>query len=124
MAARIFLVEDDDSFRHLLAEYLGLLGYPVVEFGSGEELLSALDDCSTFPDLVISDLNLGRLTGMQLLRELRHRCPRPRVILMTAFGSRSMPEEAAGAGAVGYLDKPFEFDTMQELIERVLTSGP
>jgi DNA-binding response OmpR family regulator len=123
MSHRIFLVEDDASFRALLGEYLDSLGYSVREFGSGEELLRALEGLADPPDLVISDLNLGRVTGMQLLEELRRRNSQPPVILMTAFGSRETVQKVRSAGAAGYLDKSFEFDQIHELIEQVLQAA-
>lgn len=122
MSRRIYLVEDDASFRALLAEYLEALGYSVQAFESGEDMLRRLEGGAERPDLVISDLNLGRLTGLQLLDELRRAWPEARVVLMTAFGARGTAEEVVGAGAAGYLDKPFEFDAMEELLERLLES--
>jgi len=120
-ARAIFVVEDDADFREMLGEYLGSLGYAVQAFASGEEALAHLRRASApAPDLVVSDLNMPRLSGLQLMRELRATLPDVPVILMTAFGNPQVAEQAAREGAAAYLEKPFRLPELRDLVRRIL----
>ncbi len=117
----IFLAEDDAEFRSMLSEYLRSLGYEVWEFPSAEALLDHLRKSGTAAvDLVISDINMGATSGLELVHELKKVRPNLPFILMAAFGSGKIAREAQAAGADAYLDKPFRLPAMKELVQSIL----
>ena len=116
----IFVIEDSAEFRALLLEYLSTLGYGVRAFASAEEVMqhvrSAIEPA---PELGISDIHMERLTGFQLVRELRKASPSLPAILMTAFGSPEIEEQAIEQGAA-YLEKPFRLPVIRDLVRELL----
>lgn len=123
IAEPILLVEDDPELRELLVEYVGSLGLPVLEFASGEDALDALRERELAPALVISDVRMAGMSGLELAETLRRDRPHLPVILMSAFGSPQLESGALDAGATAYLDKPFRLPAMAELIRRMLDSA-
>lgn len=116
----IFVIEDSAEFRSLLLEYLGTLGYGVHAFASAEEVMQHIGSAAgPAPELVISDIHMERLTGFQLVRELRKVTPGLPAILMTAFGSPEIEEQAIEQGAA-YLEKPFRLPVIRDLVQRLL----
>lgn len=99
MAARILLVEDDAGFRSLLAEILADDGYTLVERENGKAALMALQRQSF--DLVLTDLRLPGLNGLELFRAAREEGVAPPFILLTAFGT---VEEAVASIKEGVAD--------------------
>jgi DNA-binding NtrC family response regulator len=71
-------------------------------------------------DLVISDIVLPRMDGLSVLRETRNRWPQTKVILMTAYGSPEIKNRAHEMGAFAYIEKPFVYSTMRDLVLRAL----
>jgi CheY-like chemotaxis protein len=116
----IFVIEDSAAFRSLLLEYLNTLGYDVCAFASGEEAMQHMrSTAATEPELVISDIHMQRMTGFQLVRELRKASPGLPAILMTAFGNPEMEEQALEEGAA-YLEKPFRLPVIRDLVQKLL----
>jgi CheY-like chemotaxis protein len=113
-AGRIVLAEDDREMRELLAWALRRDGYEVVQAENGMELLDrvAASHESGMPiDLVIADVRMPGVTGLEALDWLREAgCDEP-VILITAFGDASTHQDATRLGAWAVLDKPFEIGT-------------
>ncbi|HBP23529.1 MAG TPA: hypothetical protein DEA08_37840 [Planctomycetes bacterium] len=116
--ARVLLVDDEDAARKALARALRASGYEVHECGGGREALERFEEEGARFDLVISDLVMPDLDGVQLLSELGRRSEVP-LILVTAYGAglEVPPNLQARLSAVVY--KPF---TLAELLERVATS--
>jgi DNA-binding NtrC family response regulator len=71
-------------------------------------------------DVVISDIVLPRMDGLSVLRQTRKQWPRTRVILMTAYGSHDIKNRASHMGAFAYIEKPFVYSTMRDLVLRAL----
>jgi len=118
MTPRVLVVDDDAGVRFLLRELLLELGCDVVEAGDGAE---ALERLAVEPfELVIADLRMPRLDGMQLLRTLAGRPRPPRVIMVTAHGSERHAVEAMKSGAYDYLRKPFDNDELVAVVQRAL----
>lgn len=91
--------------RDAIESLLSASGYTAVTYATAEALLSRETiDC---PLCVISDVNLPAMSGLDLLRELRRRCRPTPVIIITAFDSTSIREEAMRRGAAAYMAKPF-----------------
>lgn len=109
---RILVAEDNEVMRAMLARWLGREGYEVVEARDGGELLahvheSILGRAPAF-DLVISDVRMPGVGGIELLEQLRALGVRTPVILMSAFADEALHEYAYEAGATAFIDKPFE----------------
>ncbi len=114
--ATIMVVEDDPTLREALVDTLELAGAGVIAAESAEEALALLAD--QHADMVVSDVNMGGMDGMELLVQLRRRQPQLPVLLITAFGSIARSVEAMRAGAVDYLVKPFKPQLLVETVAR------
>ena len=113
---RVLVVDDDAALRFTLGEILESAGLEAVLVGDGLAGLARLRE-ERF-DLVLSDLRMPRMDGMQLLRESRTLEPPPRVILITAHGSERHAVEAMKAGAWDYFRKPFELEELLAVVGR------
>ena len=71
-------------------------------------------------DVVISDIVLPRMDGLSVLRQTRRQWPHTRVILMTAYGSHDIKNRASSMGAFAYIEKPFVYAAMRDLVLRAL----
>jgi CheY-like chemotaxis protein len=121
-ARRIVLAEDDGEMRRLLAQSLARDGYEVVEVPDGSQLVSNIVDSlreSRPVDLVVSDVRMPGLGGFEAVAWLRELGCRAPVILITAFGDRSVHAEGVRVGAVRVLDKPFELDQLRQLVREL-----
>lgn len=104
---RILIVEDEPAIQLALSGLLRREGYQVVSAGSGREAFEHLER-EEF-DLVLTDLSLGDgATGMDVLRRSKQARPGASVLMITAFGSEHVAEEARRHGADGYVPKPFD----------------
>jgi CheY-like chemotaxis protein len=117
---RILLAEDDRELRELLAFCLYRAGYSVTSCDNGLDLLDRLEgsggrDGEPF-DLVLTDLRMPALTGLEVLETFQDLPGRPPFICMTAFGDAATHEMAQKLGATLTIDKPFDLD---DLIARV-----
>lgn len=105
--ARILLVDDEPEIRRLLSRHLQRLGYTVQEAVDGEEAAAAA--AMEIPDVVITDMSMPRLGGLELLERLRSMDPSLPVIVLTAHGSRENVIAAMRRGAAfDYLLKPLQ----------------
>lgn len=124
-APRILLAEDDDEMRILLTWSLRWEGYDVVECRNGTELLDALSGATAGDEadgvaLVISDIRMPGMSGLDVLRGLRHSERFPSVVLITAFGDEETHAEADRLGAVALFDKPFEIEDLVAKVHDIL----
>jgi len=102
----VLVVDDERNIRALVARVLGQDQVEVHGAGTGKEGLQMADEVS--PDLVLLDLRLPDMDGMDVLRALRTRYPEIAVIIITGFGQIQSAVEAIKVGATDYLEKPFE----------------
>jgi two-component system, NtrC family, response regulator HydG len=116
--ARVLVVDDDAGVRYTLREILASAGLEVEEAADGLEALSRLDAHPA--PLVVTDLRMPRMDGMELLRRLQARAPAPRVVVITAHGSERQAVEAIKAGAYDYFRKPFDNDELLAVVRRAL----
>ena len=115
---RILIVEDEDLMRELLTKILAGENYRIAEAASGEEALKLLQD-QTF-DLVLTDLRLKGMDGLQLLAEVRSQDPEIVVIVMTAYASVETAVDAMRKGAYDYITKPFINEEIRVMLRRAL----
>jgi len=119
--ARIMIVDDEKLTNFILNEYLLSQGYDVVCCADGYEALSQLDNLKV--DLVISDLVMPGMDGIQLMLLVKERFPTLPFIFFTAQGSIESAVNAIKLGALDYLEKPFNPLTLDVALERALEFG-
>jgi two-component system, NtrC family, response regulator PilR len=118
---RILVVEDEKSMRDLLALMLRKEGYVVEAAESGSKARDLVDHGRTEPyDLVVSDISMPGLSGLELLRHCRKSVPGTAVILMTAYGSKETAIEALNEGAIYYVEKPFDLDEVKAVVRKTM----
>jgi DNA-binding NtrC family response regulator len=110
------IVDDEEAARYGMRRALTTLGYNITEAGSAEAARALLKQHE--PDLILLDVNLPGMSGLDFLRELKSTNGNaPLVIIVTAHGSERMAVEAVKAGAHDYLSKPFELDDLRLVIK-------
>lgn len=110
------IVDDEEAARYGMRRALTTLGYSITEAGSAEAARALLKQFE--PDLLLLDVNLPGLSGLDFLRELKSANGNgPLVIIVTAHGSERMAVDAVKAGAHDYLSKPFEVDDLRLVIK-------
>ncbi|GMQ75924.1 MAG: two-component system response regulator GlrR [Gammaproteobacteria bacterium] len=114
----ILLVDDDPGLLRLLSIRLNAAGYDVRAVQNGEVALEAVE--TQRPDLVITDLRMDRMDGMQLLDELNRRCTGLPVLILTAHGTIPDAVSATQEGAVAFLTKPVDKTSLLDQVERAL----
>src|SRR5271155_706722 len=117
--ARILIADDQEMMRDSLAATLVREGHEVVAAGDGPIAVSRLSSGTRF-DLLITDLKMPRMTGIELLTEAKRLRPEMPVVLMTAFATVSTAVEAMKLGAYDYIQKPFDGDEITLLVDRTL----
>jgi two-component system, NtrC family, response regulator len=115
---RVLIVEDEDLMRELLARILAGENYRIQQASSGEEALKLLQEHPV--DLILTDLKLKGMNGLQLLSEARALDPEIVVIVMTAYASVETAVEAMRKGAYDYITKPFINDEIRVMLRRAL----
>ncbi|MGA6829300.1 sigma-54-dependent transcriptional regulator [Nitrospira sp. NS4] len=116
--AHILVVEDEANIRSALVTMLEKLGHKVQGAGTAEEALALLEH--TKADLVITDLRMPGLGGMEFLRRMKEHAPETEAIVMTAFGSIDTAVEAMRLGAYDYLTKPIDRDRFHIVVAKAL----
>jgi DNA-binding NtrC family response regulator len=112
----ILVIDDEESITTNIAAFLKARGYDVTAVNDGEDALQAVHD-GRF-SIIISDIYIDRVTGLDVLEQAKQTGGNPAVILMTARGSVRTTVEAEAHGAFDYVAKPFEMRTMLAVIER------
>lgn len=113
---RILVVDDDESLRWVTQAQLQQSGYLVDAAASGKEALDRIRDAP--PDLVITDLMMPAMSGLDLLKRIRADYPEIIVIMVTAFGTVENAVEAMKAGAYDYITKPVNMDELRLIVSR------
>jgi two-component system, NtrC family, response regulator AtoC len=117
MAQKSILVADDDaSIRSLLKQLLTDEGYSITEAATGTEVVTQVGQSS--PDLVIMDVRMPELDGIEALPKVKSASPKTSVLIMTAFGSSNAAIKAMELGAFDYITKPFELDKISHTVKR------
>ena len=118
---RVLLVEDDPEVRNVFKEALRMKGYEVVECSSAEEAWELLERGERF-DLVVTDVLMPGMDGIELLKRIKTRFPGMGVVVITGHGSVEQAVEAMKAGASDYIQKPFKKDELIKRIKSILKS--
>ena len=115
-AMKIAIVDDEKDMRQSISQWLALSGYDTETFSSAEEALGALG--SDYPGIVISDIKMPGMDGIQFLKKLMGSDSALPVIMITGHGDVPMAVEAMRIGAFDFLEKPFNPDRMSELAKK------
>lgn len=115
-AMKIAIIDDEKDMRQSISQWLALSGFDTETFASAEEALKGLS--SDYPGIVVSDVRMPGMDGMQLLRKLKSLDSSLPVIMITGHGDVPMAVEAMRVGAFDFLEKPFNPDRMTELAKK------
>ena len=114
---KVLVADDDPLGREFLGEALQALGYEVTAVATAEDAIERLAKDS--PDLVLTDYQMGKKTGVDLLKEIKRRAPRTPVAILTAYGTVERAVEAMREGAEDFLMKPCSPETLELLLARI-----
>jgi FixJ family two-component response regulator len=114
----ILIVDDEKNIRLALSMSLETLNIPVETAASGEEALERLAQGGY--GLMLLDLRMPGLDGMEVLRQVAQQRPELKVIIITAYGSIDLAVEAMKLGAVDFLQKPFDAGQVRDMVRRIL----
>ncbi len=115
-AMKIAIVDDEKDMRQSISQWLALSGFDTETFASAEDALKGLNP--DYPGIVVSDVRMPGMDGMQLLRKLRSLDSTLPVIMITGHGDVPMAVEAMRVGAFDFLEKPFNPDRMTDLAKK------
>jgi two-component system response regulator PilR (NtrC family) len=115
---RILVVDDEKSMREVLEIFLRNEGYTVSVAENGQQAASALKD--DIFDLIITDMKMPKMDGLDLLRTVKELTPDTIVVIVTAFGNTESAVEAMKLGAYDYIQKPFKMDDIRLVVKNAL----
>jgi DNA-binding NtrC family response regulator len=115
---RILVTDDDKQTRDLVGTFLGYRGYEVLQASDGQEVLDTIDLNDV--DLVITDLMMPRINGLEFVKKIKAIRPEIVTIVYSAFGNSEMTSNLLKAGAFFYLEKPFDLEELERLVQRGL----
>ena len=118
MSAKILVVDDEKSSVEATVEVLGREGYNLYAAMGGREALKTLDEERI--DIVITDLKMPDLSGIELLTHIRDSAPDTQVIILTGYGTVDSAVKAMHAGAVSYLQKPVNIDILRQTVRNAI----
>lgn len=116
---KILVVDDELIMRDLLTDFFEMMDYEVTSAKDGSvawEMLSGEEEANF--DIVISDINMPKMGGIELFKNIREKYPEMPIILMTGYGIDKVRQDVEKAE--GFLAKPFELDELLELVEKIL----
>ena len=117
---KILVIDDDDSIRETLQLYLTEIGYEVIIANNGDAGIKLIEQNK--PDLILSDLKMSGLTGIDVLKKAKEIDTKNQVVLMTAFEDMQSTITAMQLGAYDYIEKPLELSRFNSVIKRALES--
>jgi len=117
---KILIVEDDEAMRALLKDLLDGEGFHTESVSNGFDALQKIIEASF--DLIITDIQMPRLTGLDILPRIKKLQPQTPVIVITAFGSDELYRRSLEKGATGYLEKPIHIHQLRTLIHKMISS--
>jgi DNA-binding NtrC family response regulator len=121
MLARVLVIDDHDKARESIADILKHAGHEVTACASAAEALDRLEAVS--PEVILTDLQMPGMNGLEFIRALSTRRCEAQVVMLTAYASVSTAVEAMRSGAFDYIEKPFDADQLEALVQRALRHG-
>ncbi|HWR58245.1 MAG TPA: sigma-54 dependent transcriptional regulator [Thermodesulfovibrionales bacterium] len=121
MREKILVVDDEKLIRWSLKENLGKVGFDVIEAENGNDALKVFSD--SMPDIVLLDINLPDISGIEVLRAIKSLDKDVPVIIITAFGNIQTAVDAMRFGAHDFIEKPFEIEKLNIVIDKALENA-
>ncbi len=115
---RVLIVDDETNMCSIIRDILVEDGYEVMVAGNGREALGVVQ--KTVPDLIITDINMPCMSGLDLLREVKNLHPQIQFIIMTAFGELETYLKAMNNGAFDYITKPLNIEMLKIMVAKIL----
>ncbi|QWU16395.1 two-component system, response regulator, stage 0 sporulation protein F [Paenibacillus sophorae] len=118
---KVLIVDDQNGIRILLMEVFNSEGYTTLQAANGKAALDIVrSDC---PDLVLLDMKIPGMDGLEILKHIKEINSGVKVIMMTAYGELDMIKEATKLGALMHFTKPFDIDEMRVAVNLHLSTG-
>ena len=114
----VLIVDDEKNAREGLKHFLAGLDYDVFVAANGKEALPIIK--KEHPEIVLSDLKMPDMDGMELLHEIKRTKPNTAVIMLTAYGTVENAVQAMKAGAYYYLTKPINFEELELILKKAI----
>jgi len=119
VGANVLIVDDAAFMRMMIKDILGKNGYTVI--GEAENGAVAVEKYMELnPDIVIMDITMPEMDGLQAVREIRKRDPQAKIIMCSAMGQQAMVIDAIQSGAKDFIVKPFQADRVVEAVKKAL----
>ncbi|KAF6578083.1 response regulator [Paenibacillus sp. EKM211P] len=115
---KVLIVDDQNGIRILLMEVFGSEGYETFQAANGKIALEIVE--KEPPDLVLLDMKIPGMDGLEILKHLKSMNPDIKVIMMTAYGELDMIKEATELGALMHFTKPFDIDEIRIAVNKQL----
>src|SRR6056300_1495923 len=115
---KIAIIDDEQDMRQSISQWLALSGYETETFARAEDALKVLGP--NYPGIVVTDIKMPGIDGMQLLRRLKASDSALPVIMITGHGDVPMAVEAMRLGAFDFLEKPFDPERMSKLVRQAM----
>lgn len=119
-APSLLLVEDNTALERILTLHLTRLGFEVTSAGTGEDALSLLRQSGLVPDILVTDIMLPGMTGLELALQLRERYIQLPTVLITAYPPEFLTRHGVRLGEFPLLNKPFGVDDLRRVITDLL----
>ncbi len=118
MKGKLLIVDDQFGIRILLNEIFQKEGYKTFQAANGQQALEIVRKHS--PELVLLDMKIPGMDGIEILKRMKEIEPEIRVIIMTAYGELDMIQEAKDLGALTHFAKPFDIDDIREAVRKYI----
>lgn len=118
MAEKILIVDDQYGIRILLTEVLQKEGYMTFQAANGFQAIDITKEQA--PDLVLLDMKIPGMDGIEILKRLKQHDETIKVIIMTAYGELDMIQEAKDLGALTHFAKPFDIDEIRKVVREYI----
>lgn len=115
---KVLIVDDQNGIRILLVEVFSSEGYETFQAANGKVALEIVK--MHVPDLVLLDMKIPGMDGLEILKHIKQMNPDIKVIMMTAYGELDMIKEATDLGALMHFTKPFDIDEMRQAVNMQL----
>ncbi|MFD1992718.1 response regulator [Paenibacillus nicotianae] len=115
---KILIVDDQNGIRILLMELFGNEGYQMYQAANGKAALEVVEKDN--PDLVLLDMKIPGMDGLEILKHIKSTHPHIKVIMMTAYGELDIIKQAKDLGAISHFTKPFDIDEMRNVVDQNL----
>lgn len=115
---KVLIVDDQPGIRMLLEEVFSKEGFETLSAGTGDEALAIFKERR--PDLVLLDMKIPGMDGIEILKRMKRDCEKVQVVMMTAYGELDLIEEAKTWGAVRHFTKPFDVFELRDTVKNLL----